>query len=64
MFPDDRVNHWSVDEAVDGSVGIYIDPSPPLSPEEVVEQFKQSVSIRIHQQINIVPADRSFEHQK
>ena len=27
MLPDDRVNHWSIDDGVDGSVGINIDPS-------------------------------------
>ena len=44
MLPDNRVNNWSGDDAVDGSVGINIDPSLPLSPEEVVQQFKQSTS--------------------
>ena len=42
MLPDGRVNHLSVNEAVDGSVGINIDPSLRLSPEEVVQQFNQS----------------------
>ena len=37
MLPDDRVNHWSVDDDVDGSVDINIDPSLSLSPEEVVQ---------------------------
>ena len=27
MLPDNRVNHWSMDDAVDGSVDIHIDPS-------------------------------------
>ena len=31
-----------MDDAVDGFVGINIDPSLPLSLEEVVQQFKQS----------------------
>ena len=42
MLPANRVNYWSVDEAVDSSVGINIDPSLSLSPEEVIQQFKQS----------------------